>query len=97
MGRTGLKITPKEPLIFFENVIWETKGFPQKKEEPHNTCSKFKPAIVLEYEIIHEAPKTWSQSSQIKILGEQSLNLGWYEIYMVFFSVGWVLDFANNY
>lgn len=57
MGRTGLKITPKEPLIFFENVIWETKGFPQKKEEPHNTCSKFKPAIVLEYEIIHEAPK----------------------------------------
>jgi hypothetical protein len=40
---------------------------------------------VLEYEIIHEAPKTWSQSSQIKILGEQSLNLGWYEIYMVFF------------
>lgn len=31
MGRTGLKITPKEPLIFFENVTSETKGFPQKK------------------------------------------------------------------
>jgi hypothetical protein len=30
MGRTGLKITPKEPLISFENVISETKGFPQK-------------------------------------------------------------------
>lgn len=85
MGRTGFKITPKEPLISFENVIWETKGFPQKKkEEPHNTCSKFKPAIVLEYEIIHEASKTWSQSSQIKILGEQSLHPGWYENYRVF-------------
>lgn len=57
IGRTGLKITPKEPLIFFENVISETKGFPQKKEERHNTCSKFKPTIMLEYEIIHEVLK----------------------------------------
>jgi hypothetical protein len=58
MGRIRLKITPKEPLIFFENVISETKGFPQKKEDRHNTCSKFKPAIVLEYQIIiHEVLK----------------------------------------
>jgi hypothetical protein len=36
----------------------KSKVFLKKKEEPHNTGSKFKPAIVLEYEIIHEAPKT---------------------------------------
>ncbi len=64
------------------------KVFLKKMEERHNTCSKFKPAILLEYEIIHEAPKTGSQSSQIKILGEQSLNLGWYENYIVFLVLG---------
>jgi len=36
MGRTGLKITLKEPLIFFGNVISETKGFPKKKKN-HTT------------------------------------------------------------
>jgi hypothetical protein len=58
MGRIRLKITPKEPLIFFENVILETKGFPQKKRKIDTTLvQSSKPAIMLEYEIIHEVLK----------------------------------------